>query len=140
MLFAGFRKRAKSATFAAGSDARNGGKNRGRNDGMNDNLASIFRVKLFRLLAINLAIGIAAALLMMSGLLLLNPYGLRSLILSDPSGATVLVLLLFGFIVTFGSAAMGSAIMAIGRDNGPHGGKGAPEPVAEPAVVALKAR
>jgi hypothetical protein len=107
---------------------------------MNDNLASIFRVKLFRLLAINLAIGIAAALLMMSGLLLLNPYGLRSLILSDPSGATVLVLLLFGFIVTFGSAAMGSAIMAIGRDNGPHGGKGAPEPVAEPAVVALKAR
>jgi hypothetical protein len=103
-------------------------------------LSWIFRVPLFRLLAINLAIGVAAALLMITGLLLLNPYGLRTLLLSDRSGATVFVLMLFGFIVTFGSTAMGTAIMMLGRDTRPRGGKGAPEPVAEPAVVALKAR
>ena len=100
----------------------------------------IFQVPLFRLLAINLAIGIAAAFLMIGGLLLLNPYGLRSLLLSDRSGVTVFVLMAFGFIVTFGSTAMGTAIMMLGRDTRPRGGKSAPEPVAEPAIAALKAR
>jgi hypothetical protein len=107
---------------------------------MKRNLAFLFGVKLFRLLAINLAIGIAAALLMTGGLLALNPYGLRSLILSDPSGITVAALLLFGFVVTFGSAAMGTAIMAIGRDAPPRGGKGAPEPIVEPVPVKIAAR
>ena len=104
----------------------------------------LFRVKLFRLLAINLAIGISAALLMTAGLFALNPYNLRSLILSDPSGITVAVLLLFGFVVTFGSTAMGTAIMAIGRDTPPRGGKGAKRSDAiatsEPALVKLPAR
>ncbi len=90
---------------------------------MKRHLAFLFAVPLFRLLLINLAIGIAAALLMTGGLLLLNPYGLRSLLLSDPSGGIVAVLMLFGFIVTFGSTAMGTAIMAIGRDTPPRGGK-----------------
>ena len=90
---------------------------------MRDKIAFLLSVKLFRLLAINLAIGVVAALLMTGGLLLLNPYGLRSLLLSDPSGGIVAVLMLFGFVVTFGSAAMGSAIMAIGRDTPPRGGE-----------------
>jgi hypothetical protein len=78
---------------------------------------------------------------MVSGLLALNAYNLRSLILSDPSGITVAALLLFGFVVTFGSTAMGTAIMAIGRDNtGPRGGKGDAVPTAEPAVAKLPAR
>jgi hypothetical protein len=104
----------------------------------------IFQVPLFRLLAINLAIGIAAAILMTGGLLLLNPYGLRSLLLSDRFGAVVFALMLFGFIVTFGSTAMGTAIMMLGREQGPRKGKGAslsaPEPVAEPVPVRLSAR
>ena len=104
----------------------------------------LFRVKLFRLLAINLAIGISAAILMTAGLFALNPYNLRSLILSDPSGITVAVLLLFGFVVTFGSTAMGTAIMAIGGDTPPRGGKGAKRSDAiatsEPALVKLPAR
>ncbi len=83
------------------------------------------RVPLFRLLAINLAAGTAAAALLVGGLLALNPAGLTDLILADRSPATALGLLLFGFIVTFGSAAMGSAIMAMGAlqadDDGPHG-------------------
>ena len=73
------------------------------------------RVPLFRLLAINLAGGVTLATLVVGGLLLLNPGGLRHLIFADASPGTALGLLLFGFVVTFGSAAMGTAIMAMGR-------------------------
>jgi len=68
------------------------------------------RVPLFRLLAINLAAGAALAMLLVGGLLWLNPGGLRDLILADRMPGTALGLLLFGFVVTFGSAVMGSAI------------------------------
>ncbi len=74
---------------------------------------ALFRQPLLCLLAINLAIGVGAALLMLGGLLLLNPGGLRDLIFAD--GSAGLIVLLFGFVVTFGSTAMGSAIMALGR-------------------------
>lgn len=89
---------------------------------------AFLRVPLFRLLAINLAAGTAVAVLLVGGLLALNPAGLRDLILADRSPATALGLLLFGFIVTFGSAAMGSAIMATGArqddDDEPRGPRG----------------
>ena len=75
---------------------------------------AIFRVPLFRLLAINLAASTAAAVLLLCGLLALNPHGLRDLILADRSPATAIGLLLFGLFVTFGSTAMGTAIMALG--------------------------
>lgn len=85
------------------------------------------RQPLFRLLAINLLIGIALATLLVGGLLALNPGGLRDLILADSSPGTALALLLFGFVVTFGSTVMGSAIMAMGYrkpdSSGPGGGK-----------------
>jgi hypothetical protein len=71
---------------------------------------------LFRLLAINLALGTATAVLMLGGLLALNPHGLRDLIFSDRSPGVALGLLLFGLVITFGSVVMGSAIMAIGSD------------------------
>ena len=77
------------------------------------------RVPLFRLLAINLAAGAAVAALLVGGLLALNPSGLRDLIFADTSPGTALGLLLFGFVVTFGSAAMGSAIMAAGMPKPP---------------------
>ena len=82
-------------------------------------------VPLFRLLAINLAAGAALAALLVGGLLALNPAGLRDLILADRSPGTALGLLLFGFVVTFGSAAMGTAIMALRQadDAGPRGGR-----------------
>ena len=75
---------------------------------------AIFRAPLFRLLAINLAAGTAAAVLLLGGLLALNPHGLRDLILADRSPATAIGLLLFGLFITFGSTAMGTAIMALG--------------------------
>ncbi len=75
---------------------------------------AIFRAPLLRLLAINLAAGTAAAVLLLCGLLALNPHGLRDLILADRSPATAIGLLLFGLFITFGSTAMGTAIMALG--------------------------
>jgi hypothetical protein len=71
---------------------------------------------LFRLLAINLVIGVTAALLAVGGLLALDLYGLRTRILADGAPLAPMLLLTAGFIITFGSVAMGSAIMRIGRD------------------------
>ena len=82
----------------------------------------LLRQPLFRLLAINLAIGISAAVLMLGGLIALNPHGLRDLIFADRSGGVAAGLLLFGLVITFGSVAMGSAIMALGGRT-PGGGK-----------------
>ncbi len=81
------------------------------------------KTPLARLLAINLAIGVALALLLVGGLLLLNPGGLRDLIMADRSPLVALGLLLFGFVVTLGSTAMGTAIMAMGDwdEDGPGG-------------------
>jgi hypothetical protein len=96
----------------------------GRRTAMSDTVPSkeqklrrlgFLRVPLFRLLAINLAAGTALAVFLVGGLLALNPSGLRDLILADRSPGTALGLLLFGFVVTFGSTAMGTAIMAAGQ-------------------------
>jgi len=80
---------------------------------------------LARLLLINLAIGAAVTLLLVGGLLLLNPAGLRDLIFADRSPGVALALLLMSFFITFGSTAMGTAIMALGLpeevDRPPHG-------------------
>jgi len=89
------------------------------------------RQPLLRLLAVNLAAGCGVALLMLGGLMALNPGNLRGLILAD--GATGLVLLAFGFLITFGSAAMGSAVMMLGKERkrgrGRHGGRAEHAPV-----------
>ncbi|WP_456640480.1 hypothetical protein [Bradyrhizobium sp. USDA 10063] len=87
----------------------------------------VFGAPLFRLLAINLAAGASLAVLLVGGLLLLNPGRLRDLILADHTPGIALGLLLFGFIVTLGSSAMGTAIMMMGRqqtDGGPRRGRG----------------
>lgn len=98
-------------------------------------LRSIVRDPLYRLLLVNLAAGLTAALLLCGGLLLINPGRLRDLILSDQSPQIAFLLLLFGFAITFGSAAMGTAIMMIGkRRTPPSGGQGVrrQEPLAIP--------
>jgi hypothetical protein len=82
---------------------------------------ALLRMPLFRLLAINLATGAGAATLLVGGLLLLNPAHLRELIFADRAPGVAIFLLLGSFLITFGSAAIGSAIMAQGRveDDGP---------------------
>lgn len=102
---------------------------------------SPFRLPLVRLLAVNLAIGICIAVLMLGGLMALNPGNLRHLIFADGHGGAALGLLAFGFIVTFGSTAMGSAIMALGHK--PRGDKGGGKRVAAsdtPAPARIAAR
>lgn len=63
----------------------------------------------------SLAIGACAAALLVGGLLWLNPGHLRELIIADRTPGTGLALLLASFVISFGSAALGSAIMAQGR-------------------------
>jgi hypothetical protein len=94
------------------------------------------RQPLLRLLAINLAIGIGAAVAMIGGLMALNPHHLRDLILNDQSGGAAFGLLLFGLIVTFGSVAMGTAIMTLGRPKPPEPPRGK----SVPATVRVRAR
>ena len=80
---------------------------------------------LARLLAINLGIGVVLAVLLVGGLLALNPGGLRDLIVADRAPTVAIGLLLGGFIVMFASVAMGTAIMTAGfgeNDNAPRGG------------------
>ncbi|TMJ00044.1 MAG: hypothetical protein E6G97_20895 [Alphaproteobacteria bacterium] len=69
---------------------------------------------LLRLLGVNCAAGIAVAMLAVGGLLALDAQ-LRALIFSDHSPAVALTLLSGGFVVTFASAMMGSAIMQLGE-------------------------
>lgn len=90
---------------------------------------------LFRLLAINLVIGASLAALLVGGLLVLNPAGLRDLILADRSPGLALALLLGSFIITLGSTAMGTAVMALGRQQCDDGGsRGPPELVTQQLV------
>jgi hypothetical protein len=93
------------------------------------NVRTLARQPLIRLLAVNCAAGIGAALLMLGGLLALNPGNLRGLILADRAGGVALGLLLFGLVVTFGSVAMGSAIMMMDKERGRIGGGGTPRAV-----------
>ena len=77
---------------------------------------NLLRQPLLRLLLTNLAFGSLAAVLLVGGMLALDSQGLRTLILADQSPALAIGLLLFGFVITLGSAVMGTAIMAIGKD------------------------
>ena len=87
----------------------------------------LFRLPLIRLLAVNLAIGAGLAVLMLGGLLALNPGNLRGLIAADRNGIAALALLAFGLVVTFGSVAMGTAVMALGsKPQRKQGGGGTP--------------
>jgi hypothetical protein len=89
----------------------------------------------FRMLAINLAAGIALAILLVSGFLGLDIGGLRRLILADRDGLTALCLLLFGFIVTLGSLTMGSAIISLGSGPLSNDASGTGTPARAPARV-----
>lgn len=67
----------------------------------------------------SLDIGARAAVLLVGGLLWLNPGHLRELTFADRMPGIELALLLASFVITFGSAALGSAIMAQGRKQDP---------------------
>jgi len=70
-------------------------------------------------LARHCAGGILAGWLSLGGLLGTNVGGLRTLIAGSDLGVLAAIMLLIGFAVTFGSVAMGAAVMALGRDEPP---------------------
>lgn len=67
---------------------------------------------LFRLLAVNLAGGVAVGLLFVLGLFALDAGRLQTLIRGDESGALALLMLAGGFVVTCGSLSMATAVMS----------------------------
>jgi hypothetical protein len=77
--------------------------------------------RLLRLVLTNLGTGILASCLLVGGLMALNPHGLRDLILADHTPALALVLLCTGFAMTFGVAAIGTALMLPGSGTPPRG-------------------
>ena len=97
------------------------------------------RSPLIRLLAVNLTLGIGIAALMLGGLMVLNPGNLRGLIVADRNGATALILLGFGLVVTFGSVAMGTAIMMLGKKAKANNGSGG-TPIPVRAALTLRSR
>jgi hypothetical protein len=77
------------------------------------------------------AIGITVGAVFVGAILALDVAGLRGLMLRGADGAIALILLLLGTCITFGSAAMGAAIMGLGRQEPPAGGP----PQLRPALV-----
>ncbi len=71
---------------------------------------------LLRLLALNGAVGVAAGWLFLAMLLLTDVNGIGGLIWQSSAPALPLGMLAGGFALTFGSAAMGSAVMLLGRN------------------------
>jgi len=98
--------------------------------------------RLLRYLLIHCAGGVAAGWLMLAGLIWCDAAGLGTLIAHADGAFVPLFILAASFAVTFGSAAMGSAIMLLGEDgDGRHqrdeGACVAPED-ASPALLRAK--
>jgi hypothetical protein len=82
------------------------------------------------LVAINAAGGAAIAVFLVGAILLLDIGQLGTLVAGSDSPVLPVVLLTAGFVVTFSSVAMGTAIMRIGRgEDGSGGGTPVPVPV-----------
>jgi hypothetical protein len=100
----------------------------------------LLRLPLLRLLAINLAAGLGVAALIVGGLLALDPGGLRHLVLDDRSPGVALALLVMSFFITFGSAAMGTAIMVLGRRDESHRPRGGTPAQTDAALMRVRGR
>ncbi len=87
-----------------------------------------------------LAAGILAGWLAVALLLALDVGGLYTLVMKSGHAVLAILLLLFGFTVTFGSAAMGAVIIAIGSEDEPRSGrrKRVPDDVQGLALVPVR--
>ena len=74
--------------------------------------------QLLRLLAVNCAIGIFAGWTLLAALFLTDTAGLATLIRASDSPFVPVAMLAAGFAVTFGSAAMGVAVMQLRNGSG----------------------
>ena len=99
----------------------------------------VLRNPLFRLLAINWLAGLAVTLLLVGGIYLTDPAGLWTLIARSQMPAVPIAMLFFGFLITFTSAAMGTAIMSMPSDDRPGGGRRLRISRAEPVPIPVRA-
>jgi hypothetical protein len=76
----------------------------------------------FRSILAHLAIGVASGWLVLGGVLWFDVGGLGRLLAAAPSRGLIVAMLLAVFAITWGSAAMGAAIMSMDRDDSPSGG------------------
>lgn len=93
---------------------------------------------LIRFLIAHCLIGIAGGWVMLAGLVVLDVGGLGTLILRSAAPWLAIAVLGFGIAVTFGSAAMGAAIMSLHRGDSrgdERGGRTARRRVLVPAPV-----
>ncbi|MEJ1158258.1 hypothetical protein [Prosthecomicrobium sp. N25] len=80
---------------------------------------------LLRLLAWNMLAGGAVAIVLSGAVIAFDVGNLRSLIVTAEERLVPILLLVFGFLVTFCSVAMGTAVMGLGADpSGRSGGGG----------------
>jgi hypothetical protein len=93
------------------------------------------RHPLLRFLALNMALGLVVAAVAVGGLIGFDLFGLRRLILADHSPVAALALFAGGFMVTFASTVMGSAIMGLGLK--PPSDRGAATAPTEAATLAV---
>jgi hypothetical protein len=75
------------------------------------------RMDLIRFMLRACLAGCLAGLVAVAGLLALDVGSLGTLVLGPAGGVVPLVLLSAGFMITFGSAAIGAAVMSLGRDD-----------------------
>jgi hypothetical protein len=82
------------------------------------------------LVLVNAAGGAVVALLLVGSILGLDIGGIGTLVRESDVPAVPVAMLVAGFVITFSSVAMGSAIMRVGRDETDRpGGFGSPIPV-----------
>ena len=79
---------------------------------------------LFKLLARNLVLGIIAGWISLATLIISNTGGLYDIIFVSNNPLLPLILLAFGFALTFGSLAMGAAIMMLPYDSNSDNNRG----------------
>ena len=74
------------------------------------------RMDLIRFMLQACLAGCLAGLVAVAGLLALDVGSLGTLVLGPAGGLVPLLLLAAGFMITFGSAAIGAAVMSLGED------------------------
>ena len=76
----------------------------------------------FRFILGHLSVGVVSGWLVLGGVLWFDIGGVGVLLLASPSRGLLVAMLLAVFAITWGSAAMGAAIMSLDRDDAPSGG------------------
>lgn len=77
---------------------------------------------LLRFLAVNCAIGVAAGWTFLAMLIWQDVAGLRRLIASSSAPEIPAIMLIVMFAITFGAAAMGTAVLMLPKDDEDEGG------------------